>query len=204
VNGDESLGKPARQITDSARRAAALTRQLLAFSRKQVIQARALNLNTVLQNFASMLPRLLGEHIKIQSDYAPDLPAIEADTGMLEQIVMNLAVNARDAMTTGGQISIATSTQFVTEDYARTHVDAQSGRMVCLAVTDTGCGMDGKTLGRIFEPFFSTKEVGKGTGLGLATVYGIVKQHRGWIEVTSEVGVGTTFKIYFPAMVKSR
>ncbi|TAL06756.1 MAG: response regulator [Verrucomicrobia bacterium] len=198
--GEESVGKPARQINESARRAAALTRQLLAFSRKQVIQPRPLNLTAVLQNFANMLPRLLGEQVRVQTDYAADLPDIEADTGMLEQIVMNLAVNARDAMPRGGRLILSTGALFITDEHASRHADAQIGRSVCLTVTDTGCGMDEKILARIFEPFFSTKEVGKGTGLGLATVYGIVKQHRGWIEVTSEVGVGTTFRIYFPAL----
>jgi signal transduction histidine kinase/CheY-like chemotaxis protein len=202
VRDNEDLAKPVRQISDSSRRAAALTRQLLAFSRKQIMQACPLNLTTVLQNFANMLPRLLGEQIKVQTHYASDLPLIEADTGMLEQIVMNLAVNARDAMPNGGQLTLSTSTVHITEEHARTHSDARPGRMVCLTVADTGCGMDATVLARIFEPFFSTKEVGKGTGLGLATVYGIVKQHRGWVEVASEVGKGTTFKFYFPISEK--
>jgi PAS domain S-box-containing protein len=195
---DSTMSGPLKQISDAAKRAAALTRQLLMFSRKQVIQTKVLDLNSVLQNLANMLLRLLGEDISLEAEYLPELPLIEADTGMLEQIVMNLAVNSRDAMPKGGKLHIATSLVDINEDYAGHHPDARTGSFVCLSVTDTGCGMDRKTLDRIFEPFFSTKEVGKGTGLGLATVYGLVKQHQGWIEVSSAVGVGTTFRIYFP------
>jgi len=176
---------------------------LLTFSRKQVIQPRVLDLNAVLQNLANMLQRLLGEDIRLESSYAPNLPHIEADTGMLEQVVMNLAVNARDAMPKGGRLHLGTASTEVDQDYVSLHPDSRAGTFVRLTVTDTGCGMDGKTLDRIFEPFFSTKEVGKGTGLGLATVYGIVKQHRGWIEVSSQPGRGTTFNIYFPATARS-
>jgi CheY-like chemotaxis protein len=147
-----------------------------------------------------MLPRLLGEDVVLETEYLPELPQIEADTGMLEQIVMNLAVNARDAMPKGGRLSIGTSVAVIEQDYAVLHPEARVGAFACLTVRDSGCGMDAKTLERIFEPFFTTKEVGKGTGLGLATVYGIVKQHQGWVEVSSEVGAGTTFKIYFPSM----
>ncbi|HLH52559.1 MAG TPA: ATP-binding protein, partial [Verrucomicrobiae bacterium] len=199
---DPALVTPLKQVSDAAKRAAALTRQLLMFSRKQVIQTKILDLNLVLQNLANMLQRLLGEDISLEADYLPHLTAIEADTGMLEQIVMNLAVNSRDAMPKGGKLHISTSMATIDENYAGQHPDARSGEFVCLTVADTGCGMDRKTLDRIFEPFFSTKEVGKGTGLGLATVYGLVKQHQGWIEVSSTVGVGTTFKIYFPAIAR--
>jgi PAS domain S-box-containing protein len=191
-----------KQISDAAKRAAALTRQLLMFSRKQVIQPKILDLNAVLQNLANMLLRLLGEDITFEADYISGLPHIQADTGMLEQVVMNLAVNSRDAMPQGGKLFISTSGATIDETYAQNHPESRAGQFVCLTVRDKGCGMDRKTLDRIFEPFFSTKEVGKGTGLGLATVYGIVKQHEGWIEVTSEVGVGTTFKIYFPAVLR--
>jgi CheY-like chemotaxis protein len=170
------------------------------FSRRQVIQTTVLDLNAVLQNLANMLLRLLGEDIALQTKYDSGLPSIEADTGMLEQIVMNLAVNSRDAMPKGGTLLIRTSLADIDEDYVRHHPDSFVGQFVCLTVRDTGCGMDRKTLDRIFEPFFTTKEVGKGTGLGLATVYGIVKQHRGWLEVDSHVGGGTTFKIYFPSV----
>jgi signal transduction histidine kinase/ActR/RegA family two-component response regulator len=188
------------QIRNASRRAAALTRQLLTFSRKQMIQPRLLSLNAVLQNLANMLPRLLGEDIILETKYFQGLPQIEADTGMLEQIVMNLAVNARDAMPNGGKLLIETATANIDQDYAGAHPEARAGLFSCLTVTDTGCGMDAKTRERIFEPFFTTKEVGKGTGLGLATVYGIVKQHKGWIEVLSEIGFGTTFRIYLPAV----
>jgi two-component system cell cycle sensor histidine kinase/response regulator CckA len=190
---------PLKQISDAARRAAALTRQLLMFSRKQVIQTKVLDLNLVLQNLANMLQRLLGEDISLEADYCSDPARIDADTGMLEQIVMNLAVNSRDAMPRGGKLRISTCWAEIDQEYADQHADARTGSFVCLTVADTGCGMDRKTLDRIFEPFFSTKEVGKGTGLGLATVYGLVKQHQGWLEVSSTLGAGTTFKIYFPA-----
>ncbi len=198
--GDTPTLTALKQISDASKRAAALTRQLLMFSRKQVIQTKVLDLNSVLQNLANMLLRLLGEDVTLAADYVPDLPRIEADTGMLEQVVMNLAVNSRDAMPKGGKLLIGTSSVMVDEAYARQHADARMGHFVRLTVADTGCGMDRKTLERIFEPFFSTKEVGKGTGLGLATVYGIVKQHQGWIEVSSEPGAGTTFNIYFPVV----
>jgi PAS domain S-box-containing protein len=196
--GDSATMSGLKQISDASKRAAALTRQLLMFSRKQVIQTKVLDLNAVLQNLANMLQRLLGEDISLEASYGSNLPRVEADTGMLEQVVMNLAVNSRDAMPQGGKLCIGTSTVIIDEIYAKQHPDSRVGQFICLTVTDTGCGMDRKTLERIFEPFFSTKEVGKGTGLGLATVYGIVKQHEGWIEVVSEPGAGTTFKIYFP------
>ncbi len=199
---DSAAVGPLKQISDAAKRAAALTRQLLMFSRKQVIQTKVLDLNLVLQNLANMLLRLLGEDITLEAEYFAELPPIDADTGMLEQIVMNLAVNSRDAMPKGGKLHLSTTHAQIDEGYAGQHPDARTGSFVCLTVIDTGCGMDRKTLDRIFEPFFSTKEVGKGTGLGLATVYGLVKQHQGWIEVSSAVDLGTTFKIYFPAAVR--
>jgi two-component system cell cycle sensor histidine kinase/response regulator CckA len=197
---DSSTREALCQIRNASRRAAALTRQLLTFSRKQVIQPRLLNLNAVLQNLANMLPRLLGEDIILETKYLQGLPQIEADTGMLEQIVMNLAVNARDAMPNGGKLFIETADAEIDLKYATAHPEARAGLFACLTVTDTGCGMDTQTRERVFEPFFTTKEVGKGTGLGLATVYGIVKQHKGWIDIISELGVGTSFKIYLPAV----
>jgi PAS domain S-box-containing protein len=201
-DGDTALMGPLKQISDAAKRAAGLTRQLLMFSRKQVIQTKVLDLNTILKNLSNMLVRLLGEDIAIVTRYTPDLPAIEADTGMMEQVIMNLAVNARDAMAKGGQLLIETAGMDIDGTFAAQHPESRPGRAVCLSVTDTGCGMDRKTLSRIFEPFFSTKGVGKGTGLGLATVHGIVAQHHGWIDVKSELGVGTTFTIYFPAATR--
>ncbi|MEK7678297.1 MAG: ATP-binding protein [Verrucomicrobiota bacterium] len=188
-----------RQITTAADRAANLTRQLLTFSRRQVMQVRPLNLNEVLSNISKMLHRLLGEHIALQCNYAPDLPHIEADAGMLEQVVVNLAVNARDAMPKGGCLVLSTQTEVLGPEEARHSPEACPGQFVLLTVADTGCGMDPTTLARIFEPFFTTKDVGKGTGLGLATVYGIVKQHNGWIEVASQLERGTTFKVFLPA-----
>ena len=198
-DGDAELTGPLKQISNASRRASALTRQLLMFSRKQVLQSKVLDLNAVLRNLHNMLTRLLGEDVAVETKFAATLPPLEADTGMLEQVVMNLAVNSRDAMPKGGKLVITTSAVDIDAGYVRHRPDARAGKTLCLAVTDNGSGMDRKTLERIFEPFFSTKEVGKGTGLGLATVYGIVKQHKGWIEVKSELGVGTTFEIYLPA-----
>jgi signal transduction histidine kinase/CheY-like chemotaxis protein/HAMP domain-containing protein len=183
----------------ASERAAGLTRQLLMFSRKNVMQPKHLDLREVVTNLSKMLQRLLGETVHLDFTPPTELPLVEGDTGMVEQIIMNLAVNARDAMEGGGTLSIGLSAVEVGEDYAQTHPDAHAGKHVCLRVSDTGCGMDTYVITRIFEPFFTTKEVGKGTGLGLATVYGIVKQHRGWVEVTSEPGQGTTFTVFFPA-----
>jgi two-component system cell cycle sensor histidine kinase/response regulator CckA len=193
-----------KQISLASKRAAGLTRQLLTFSRKQVIQPQMLDLNAVLKNLLKMIDRVVGEHIQIENQYASNLPCIEADTGMIEQVAMNLVVNSRDAMPNGGTLRISTTTaQFDTKHVSR-NAEALPGSFVCLTVSDTGCGMDAKTLERIFEPFFTTKAIGKGTGLGLATVYGIVKQHKGWLEVASQPGQGTTFRIYFPAAAEPK
>ncbi len=202
-DGDPEVTEPLKQVSAAAQRGSTLTRQLLMFSRKQIMQPKALDLNAVLGNLTKMLHRLLGEDIALESKYAPGLPATEADVGMIEQVIMNLAVNSRDAMPKGGKLLITTEAAQVDAAYARQHPDAHAGQFVCLSVTDTGCGMEPKTLARIFEPFFTTKPVGKGTGLGLATVYGIVTQHQGWIDVSSRVGSGTTFKVYFPATTKA-
>jgi signal transduction histidine kinase/HAMP domain-containing protein len=185
-------------VSFAAERAASLTRQLLMFSRKQVMQPKATGLKDVVASMSKMLQRLLGETITLECQSPSQLPNIRGDTGMMEQVLMNLAVNSRDAMPKGGKLFISTEAVRIDDNYARKHPDSRPGDFVCLQVRDTGTGMDAATMKRIFEPFFTTKEAGKGTGLGLATVYGIVKQHSGWIEVASQPGQGTTFKIYFP------
>jgi PAS domain S-box-containing protein len=187
------------ELQAEARRAANLTQQLLLFSRRSMMDVKMLDLNEVVANLLKMLGRLIGEHIGLRFDRWDGLSSVQADSGMLDQVLMNLAVNARDAMPKGGRLTITTSETEVDEERAKDNPDARAGRFVCLTVEDTGCGMDEATLGRIFEPFFTTKEPGKGTGLGLSTVYGIVAQHKGWVEVVSTVGQGTTFRVYLPA-----
>ncbi|MBI3414445.1 MAG: PAS domain S-box protein [Verrucomicrobia bacterium] len=187
-----------RQMADATERASNLTRQLLTFSRKQVMQPRTLELHEVITQLTKMLARILGEDITLQFEYASDLPPIHADQGMMEQILLNLAVNARDAMPKGGRLNITATTQTIDEAYVAQNPLARPGQFVRLCVEDTGCGIARENLHRLFEPFFTTKDVGKGTGLGLATVYGIVRQHEGWIEVASELGHGATFKIFLP------
>ena len=199
---DQSVSDSLHQISVAAKRAASLTRQLLMFSRKQVMQMKTLDLNFIINNLGKMLQRLLGEDIALSLSLTVGLPGVKADAGMIEQIVMNLAVNARDAMPKGGQLTIGTSSAWIDENYPRGNFGAAPGQYVSLRIEDNGCGMDSATLERLFEPFFTTKEVGKGTGLGLATVYGIVRQHQGWIEVASQVRQGTTFKIFLPAVAK--
>jgi PAS domain S-box-containing protein len=195
---DKDSMKSVKQISAASERAAGFIRHLLMFSRKQVYRTKILDLNAMLHNLEYMLPRMLGEQIALEVRCGPDLPRIAADIAMMEQIVMSLAVNARDAMPKGGKLLIETSAAEITADYILLHREAHAGRFVRLTVTDTGCGMERSVLQRIFEPFFTTKEMGKGTGLGLATVYGIVKQHRGWVEVQSKVGAGSTFKVFLP------
>ena len=194
----ELSARSAQQIGQAAERGAALTRQLLAFSRRQVMQSRRLDMNEVVSNMTKMVGRLLGEHIALQLQYHPRPVLVRADASMMEQVLLNLAVNARDAMPKGGLLTLKISTLEVTPEHVAEHPEARPGRFVCLSVIDTGCGIPPENLRRIFEPFFTTKEVGKGTGLGLATVYGIVKQHQGWIRVESELGKGTTFKVFLP------
>ena len=196
---DSKTSSALNQIGGAARRAAALTRQLLLFSRKQVIKSERLDVNGVLQGLAKMLPRLLGEDVVLETNWAPELPRIQGDAGMIEQVVMNLAVNARDAMPQGGQLSLTTKLVEVGAAHAALSTQARPGTFICITAADTGCGMDAKTMEKIFEPFFTTKGVGKGTGLGLATVYGITQQHQGWVEVSSEVCVGTAFKVFIPS-----
>jgi PAS domain S-box-containing protein len=188
-----------RQIADAAERGSNLTKQLLTFSRRHVMQIRRLNLSIVLANLRKMLDRLLGDHIQVELDCEPDLPEIAGDICMLEQVVVNLVANSRDAMPGGGTVRIRTWREILGAEQTRVNPESRCGTFVCLGVWDTGCGMDPDTLRRIFEPFFTTKEVGRGTGLGLATVYGIVRQHDGWIEVSSEPGKGTSFRVFLPA-----
>ena len=195
---DATGARSAKQITLAAERAATLTRQLLAFSRRQLIQPKRLDLNKTVGNMSDMLGRLLGEDVALQLNYSQAPAMIEADAGMMEQVLLNLAVNARDAMPRGGQLAVRIAIVNVDEAHVQRQPEARTGRFVCLSKSDTGCGIPPENLSRIFEPFFTTKEIGKGTGLGLATVYGIVKQHQGWIEVESTVGRGTTFRVYFP------
>jgi PAS domain S-box-containing protein len=188
-----------KEIAEAGKRASALTRQLMTFSRKQEIAPQPVDLNSIVNNITKMLGRVLGEDVALEVDFAPDLPLIKADIGQIEQILLNLAVNSRDAMPRGGRLKIGTSCLNIDAQAARQNPEATPGRFVRLVFSDSGCGIPPENLGRIFEPFFTTKELDRGTGLGLATVYGIIKQHRGWIEVTSRVGEGTAFHVYFPA-----
>ncbi len=195
---DEKLSASLHQVVRAAERATALTRQLLAYSRKQIIQRRPLALNGAVEQTVAMLRRVIGEHIAIDLQLAADMPPVFADASNIDQVVMNLALNARDAMRDGGRLTFTTTLIELDEADRGKHPGVQARRFVCLTVKDTGHGMDTATLSRVFEPFFTTKDPGKGTGMGLATVYGILRQHNGWVEVESEPGRGTTFRVYVP------
>lgn len=198
LHKEDSMRKELEEIERAGQRAAALTGQLLAFSRRQVLQPKVLDLNSVVDDLGKMLHRLIGEDVELEIRLDPELGHVKADRGQIDQIIMNLAVNSRDAMPEGGKLTIETSNVELDDSYASEHVDARTGRHVMLAISDNGSGMDKQTRSRIFDPFFTTKELGKGTGLGLSTVYGIVKQSGGHIGVYSEPGMGTTFKVYLP------
>jgi two-component system cell cycle sensor histidine kinase/response regulator CckA len=191
------------EILKAADRATALTRQLLAFGRRQVLQPQILDLNAVVMNMDKMLRRLIGEDIQLITSLEPEVWSVKVDPGMIEQVVMNLAVNSRDAMPSGGKLTIETTNVIHDEEYASHHVSVKPGYYVMLAISDTGCGMDKETQSHLFEPFFTTKDTGKGSGLGLSTVYGIIKQSGGNIWAYSEPGLGTTFKIYLPRVERA-
>jgi len=195
--------KPLTHICNAADRAAKLVRQLLTFSRKQVAQIMPMPVQDMLHAVNEMLPRLLGASIAVRVSVPDDLPTIKADAGMMEQLFVNLAINARDAMPNGGSLTFEARAVEIEPEAADGDARMQSGRFVCISVCDTGCGIPAENLSRVFEPFFTTKPVGKGTGLGLSTVYGIAKQHGGWVDVESQTGVGTTFKVYIPVHEKT-
>jgi PAS domain S-box-containing protein len=197
-NLDDSLRESLHEISLAAARAASLTRQLLAFSRKQMLQRRPLDLGETLRNLNKMLQRIIGEHIRLQIQCADNLPPVFADSTNIEQIVINLSVNARDAMPKGGPLNITAEPVVVDAKYKEKSPDAVIGMYVKVSVADKGVGMDQSVRNKIFEPFFTTKDVGKGTGMGLATVYGIVKQHQGWVEVESAPGAGSVFTVFLP------
>jgi PAS domain S-box-containing protein len=190
-----------QQVVAASERAANLTRQLLTFGRKQVMRSQPLDLNEVIRNLIKMLTRIIGENIHLQCTYDTGLPYVQADVGMLEQVLVNLVVNAVAAMPHGGQLFISTEKISIEETHVRAHPEPRAGEFVCLSVCDTGTGISPEHLPHIFEPFFTTKEPGKGTGLGLAMVHGIVKQHQGWVEVSTHLGTGTIFRVFLPVIL---
>jgi CheY-like chemotaxis protein len=192
------------EILKAGKRAASLTRQLLAFSRQQVLDPKVLDLNGVVSDMDKMLRRMIGEDVELSTVLGPELGRVKADQGQVEQVLMNLAVNARDAMPDGGKLVVSTENMIMDEAFIRRYpYPVQAGPYVCLTVSDSGIGMDAETKARAFEPFFTTKEKGKGTGLGLSTVYGVVKQSGGYIDIYSSLGAGTTFKIYLPRVTEA-
>jgi CheY-like chemotaxis protein len=193
-----AAARSAEQIVQAAERASALTRQLVAFSRRQVMQPRRLDMNHVVNNMTKMLTRLVGENIALQVNYFPRPALVEADASMIDQVLLNLAVNSRDAMPKGGTLVIKISVREGRAGRPLELAEGRDGRFVCLTWSDDGCGIPPEHLSHVFEPFFTTKELGKGTGLGLATVHSIVKQHQGWIELESQVDKGTTFNVFLP------
>lgn len=199
-NEGDPIAQKVEEIRKAGRRASALTYQLLAFSRKQILQPKRVNINTIVTEIGKMLQRVIGEDVQLTTLLNPRIGVVKADPDQISQVIMNLAINARDAMPQGGELTIETANVRLDQQYVSRHVGAHVGIYVMLALRDTGCGMDADTQRHIFEPFFTTKESGRGTGLGLATVYGIIKQSLGYIEVESEVGLGTTFKIYLPLL----
>ena len=196
---NEETKESLREVEKHTVRATNLTRQLLVFSRQQAARIGPMELNSLIHDLIKMLRRLLGENVEIAFEGCSEASWVNADAGMMEQIVMNLCINARDAMSQGGLLTISTATLDIQPEAIKLRANARPGRFVCLTISDTGCGIDEAVLPRIFEPFFTTKEVGKGTGLGLATVYGIAKQHGGWVDVESTLGKGSVFKVYIPA-----
>jgi CheY-like chemotaxis protein len=198
IRQDDPNRHSVEQIMKAGERAAALTKQLLAFSRRQVLQPKVLDLNKLVSSLATMLQRLIGEDIDLRLVLPQDLGRVSADPGQIEQVLMNLVVNARDAMPKGGVLTIETKNVHLDENYVFRHISAKPGKYILLAVSDTGAGMDPATKARLFEPFFTTKGSGKGTGLGLSTVFGIVKQSGGSVEVYSEPNRGTSVKVYLP------
>jgi len=200
----EQVQKNLVKIKEVKNAASSLIRQLLAFSKKQKIRQQVLDINSIVENMENLLTRFIGEDIELKTDLESATGLVSADQGQIEQIIMNLALNARDAMPSGGIFTIATSQEVFDKDSAQEHADLKPGQYVRLTISDTGVGMDEETLSHVFEPFFTTKEESKGTGLGLTTVYGIVKQSKGCISLKSEPGQGTTFEIYLPGVAKAR
>jgi CheY-like chemotaxis protein len=198
VGDNSTLRKDIESIKKASKQAASLSNQLLTFSRRQKVQMKVLDINDTISSIHSMVQNLLGEDIKLTLLLDPTLKEVKSNSGLINQLIINLVTNARDAMPNGGKLTISTENIVLYENESKTIPYSQPGKFVCLTLTDTGVGMDQDSIHRMFEPFFGTKEVGKGTGLGLSVVYGIIKQHEGWINVESKPGKGSTFKIYFP------